>query len=97
MSAYVYILKCSDDSYYTGSTCDLDRRFYEHQEGLGQGAYTKSRRPVKLVFAEEFENIIDAATAEKQIKGWRRAKKEALIRGDFDLLIALATRYKLNR
>ena len=84
MSYYVYILKCSDGSYYTGSTSDLDRRVWEHQQGVMPTAYTHKRRPVELVWAYETERYRDALTYERQIKGWSRAKKEALIRGDWD-------------
>lgn len=85
----IYILKCADDSYYTGKTPDLEKRFNEHQTGKYKG-YTFKRRPVQLVFAQEFDSIVDAIKAERQIKGWSRAKKKALIRGDFELLHQLA-------
>jgi len=84
MPYYVYILKCSDGSYYTGSTSDLSRRFWEHQTGASLSAYTFSRRPVELVWSEEVETYHEALTHERQIKGWNCAKKEALIRGDWD-------------
>ena len=86
---WVYILKCSDGSYYTGVTNDLERRVFEHNAGAGC-SYTKSRRPVELVFSEVFGNILDAIAAEKQIKGWRRSKKEALINGDWDKIVELS-------
>lgn len=73
---YVYILKCADGSYYTGSTNDIEARFYQHQQGEGAN-YTKKRRPVKLVFLEEFDRIDDAFFLEKQIQGWRREKKRS--------------------
>jgi putative endonuclease len=93
VSAFVYILRCSDDSYYVGSARgSLDRRIAEQQAGSIEG-YTKSRRPVELVFAQEFDRITDAIAAERQIKGWRRAKKEALINGDLDGLRGLARNY----
>ena len=84
MSAFVYILRCSDGSYYVGSARGetLDKRMGEHQSGL-LGGYTSTRRPVTLVFAEQFQRITDAIAAERRIKGWSRAKKEALIRGDW--------------
>lgn len=85
-SYFVYILKCKDDSYYTGITNDPDKRLWQHNEGLINNSYTFSRKPVKLVFTSEFENVYDAIAAEKRIKGWGRKKKEALIKGDFDLL-----------
>ena len=84
MPYYVYILKCADGSYYTGSTSDLSKRFWEHQEGVSPFAYTFSRRPVELIWSEEVATYHEALTHERQIKGWSRAKKEALIRGDFD-------------
>jgi len=86
---WVYILKCSDGSYYTGVTNNLERRVFEHNAGAGC-IYTKSRRPVELVFSEVFGNILDAIAAEKQIKGWRRSKKEALINGDWDKIVELS-------
>ncbi|MGE3192496.1 MAG: GIY-YIG nuclease family protein [Microbacteriaceae bacterium] len=76
--AWVYILKCADGSYYVGSTRDLERRFTQHGEGEG-AAYTRRRLPVELVFAEEFARIDDAYFREKQIQGWSRKKREALI------------------
>ncbi|MCK4654356.1 MAG: GIY-YIG nuclease family protein [Candidatus Cloacimonetes bacterium] len=86
---WVYILRCSDGSFYTGSTSDIEKRLSEHQNGLIK-CYTRSRRPVKLVFSDYFERAYDAISAERQIKGWRRAKKKALIKGDFDLLVKLS-------
>ena len=85
----MYILRCSDGSYYTGSTWDLEGRLYEHQNGLG-AVFTKKRLPIKLVYCEEFERIDDAFYREKQVQGWSRAKKEALIQGQYDLLPKLA-------
>ena len=83
MGAFVYMLQCADGSYYVGSATgdDLTRRMAEHEAGTYQG-YTSTRRPVRLVWSEHFERIIDAILAERQIKGWSRAKKEALIKGD---------------
>ena len=93
MRAYVYILRCSDGSYYVGSTrSSLETRISQHNTGHF-GGYTASRRPVVLVFQQDFGRIQDAISAERQIKGWRRAKKEALIRGEFDVLHELAMRY----
>ena len=92
MSAYFYILCCSDGSYYAGTTRDsLEARVGQHQLGILDG-YTASRRPVTLVFYQEFQTVEDAIAAERQVKGWRREKKEALIRRDFALLPALARR-----
>jgi putative endonuclease len=90
--AYLYILLCADGSYYVGTTIgSLDRRIAEHQVGAF-GGYTSSRRPVRLVYHQHFVRLDDAAAAERQVKGWRRDKKEALIRGDFTLLPALSKR-----
>jgi putative endonuclease len=90
MSAIVYILLCADGSYYVGITrASLDQRIAQHQAGTF-GGYTARRRPVRLVFHQEFQRITDAIAAERQVKGWRRAKKEALIRGDFEALQKLA-------
>jgi len=93
MSAWVYILKCSDDSYYTGSTVELHGRIAKHTIG-SISSWTASRLPVKLVFSQEFYDLNEAFRAERQIKGWSRAKKEALIISDFDLLVELAKNSK---
>ena len=90
---YMYILLCSDNTYYTGSTNNLELRIYEHSIGKGS-IYTKHRLPVKLVYFEEYENIKDAFKREKQVQGWSRKKKEALINGYFELLPRLAKNYK---
>jgi putative endonuclease len=82
---WVYILKCSDQSYYTGSTDNLEKRISEHNSGY-YGNYTADRRPVKLVFSQNFTSAEQAIRAERQIKGWSRRKKEALIKGDFAAL-----------
>jgi putative endonuclease len=89
MAAFVYILRCSDGSYYVGSARNLSFRVWEHQEGLG-AAYTKRRRPVELVWSAEFEHVGDAFFWEKRIQNWSRAKREALIRHDFEALPGLA-------
>ena len=88
---HAYILRCRDGSYYVGSTWDLERRLSEHNEGIG-AAYTRRRRPVELVWAEEFERVDEAYGMEKRIQGWSRAEREALIDGDVDLLPGLASR-----
>ena len=90
---WVYILKCSDGSYYTGSTSDLESRLINHQEGTIKG-YTKNRRPVELVYSDYSEDVYEIISAERQIKGWSRAKKEALINNDFDLLVRLSNKKK---
>ena len=84
MPYYVYILKCADGSYYTGSTNDLSKRIWQHQESVNPATYTFSRRPVELIWSEETVTYHEALTHERQIKGWSRAKKEALIRGNFE-------------
>ena len=86
---YVYILKCSDDSYYVGHTDNIDHRMAAHVSGAYQ-CYTTSRLPVSLVFVQSFPSRIEALTAEHQIKKWSRKKKEALIRQDWEGLKALA-------
>jgi len=88
--SYVYILKCSDSSYYTGVTSDLTQRLFRHESAYYPDCYTTNRRPLELVFYCEFTDIGIAIDKEKQIKKWSRAKKEALIKGDFDALVNLA-------
>jgi predicted GIY-YIG superfamily endonuclease len=83
-SYFVYMLCCSDDSFYIGSTSDLPKRISEHELGVIVNSYTHSRRPVQLVWAQEFPSHEEAFTFERQIKGWSRAKKKALIRGDWE-------------
>ncbi len=91
--ASIYILRCADGSYYTGVTRrSVDERVSEHALGLDDGCYTFRRRPVTLVHAEHYSRIVDAVAAERRIKGWSRAKKEAYIRGDYAALVALAKR-----
>ncbi|MCV9389379.1 GIY-YIG nuclease family protein [Reichenbachiella ulvae] len=90
----VYILLCSDGKYYTGVTNDIERRFYEHQSGFDKKAYTYSRRPVKLVFQEHFQDIHQAIAFEKQVKGWRIEKKKALINLEWEKLPELAKKKK---
>ena len=85
----MYILECCDNSYYVGSTKYLKRRISQHQDGIGSN-YTSKRLPVKLVYCEEYDRIDDAFYREKQVQGWRRAKREALINGDPQLLPTLA-------
>ena len=87
--AWVYILKCNDGSYYTGKTQNLQLRITQHQNGTFKG-YTSKRLPIKLVYSQGFPTYTEAIQAERQIKGWSRTKKEALIRGDFELLHDLA-------
>ncbi len=96
---YVYILKCADNSYYTGITNTLDKRFNEHIQGKYKTCYTYRRRPLTLEFYQEFNGVLQAIYFEKKIKRWTRAKKEALINGKWDKLQILsecrnATHYK---
>jgi len=85
----MYILECADGSYYTGSTWDLERRLWEHQNGLGAN-HTAKRLPVRLVYCEECDRIDHAFYREKQVQGWSRKKKQALIAGDTNQLHRLA-------
>jgi putative endonuclease len=90
--AWLYILLCADGSYYCGTAQrGLELRVAEHNSGAF-GGYTTTRRPVTLVYSQRFERITDAIAAERQVKRWSRAKKDALIRGDFDELRALSKR-----
>ena len=89
MTAYVYMLRCSDGSFYVGSTRDLATRVHQHQIGLG-AQYTSTRRPVELVWHEEYENVGLAFSREKQVQNWGRAKRLALIDRDYDSLPGLA-------
>ncbi len=93
MKGYMYILECSDGSYYTGSTTDLERRLAQHQAGEGAN-HTRKRLPVKLVYFEEYDRIEEAFRREKQVQGWSRKKKEALINGKPELLPKLAVAYR---
>jgi putative endonuclease len=93
MGTFVYMLRCADKSYYVGSATgnDLAKRVAEHEAGTYAG-YTSTRRPVTLVWSEYFEQITEAITAERQIKGWSRAKKEALIESNWSALQSLSRR-----
>jgi putative endonuclease len=92
MKGYMYILSCANGSYYTGSTNDLEKRIAQHQAGLGAN-FTKKHLPVELLYYEEFQRIDEAFFREKQIQGWSRKKKEALIKGDFGALPKLSENY----
>jgi putative endonuclease len=83
MSFWVYILKCKDSSFYTGHTDDIEKRIGQHEEGFGC-SYTAKRLPVSLVYSHNFPTRLEALISERQIKGWSRKKKEALIRGDWE-------------
>jgi len=87
---HVYIVKCKDNSYYTGVTNDIERRIAEHNSGFDKASYTFPRRPVELLFAYELNDVNQAIAFEKQLKGWSRKKKEAVISGDWDILKVLA-------
>ena len=93
MGAFAYMLQCADGSYYVGSARgdDLGPRIAQHQMGAYPG-YTYTRRPVRLVWSERFDRIADAVAAERQIKGWSRVKKEALITGDWTKIKVLSRR-----
>lgn len=86
---YMYILECADGSYYTGSTKDLERRLWQHQNGMG-AKHTAKRLPVKLVYCEFYDRVSDAFYREKQVQGWSRKKKQALMAGDTNELHRLA-------
>jgi putative endonuclease len=98
---HVYILLCSDDSFYVGVTSNIERRMKQHESGFFPDAYTYSRRPVELMFAAEYSDPYIAFAWETRIKGWSRAKKIALINADWDLLQGLSecqnfTHYKFK-
>jgi len=94
MAFWTYILRCSDGAYYTGHTDNLEQRIGQHQLGEIPG-FTSERRPVQLVFSQEFSAREEALSAELKIKSWSRAKKEALIRGDWEAL-QLAAKKKFD-
>ncbi|BBC71066.1 excinuclease ABC subunit C [Altererythrobacter sp. B11] len=89
MVFYAYLLRCNDGSYYAGHTDDLDQRMAQHQTGA-LGGYTAARRPVTLVWSGDFPTREEAFAAERRVKGWTRAKKEALIAGNWERVRALA-------
>ena len=93
---WVYIAECADKSYYTGVTNNLDRRIYEHNHGIKNNHYTSSRRPIQIVYSVLYFDINQAIAFEKQIKGWSRKKKTALINGKFEELLKLSKRYSPN-
>ena len=95
-SVWVYILRCNDGSYYTGHTANLEKRLAEHQAGEG-GEWTKQRLPVELVFSQETPDQDSAFRAERQIKGWSRAKKDALIAENWDMLRFLAKKPRFRK
>jgi putative endonuclease len=90
--AWMYLLRCSNGAFYTGSTAqDIEARVWQHNEGLGAN-FTRKYRPVELVFCEQWDRVDDAYAREKQVQGWSRAKKQALIDGEFERLPALSRR-----
>jgi len=90
---YTYILECGNGSYYTGSTVDLKKRILQHQKGMGAN-HTRKHLPVKLIYYEVYQRIDQAFYREKQIQGWRREKKEALMNGEPHLLPELSIAYR---
>jgi predicted GIY-YIG superfamily endonuclease len=88
MPSWVYILRCADDSYYTGVSSNIEQRLDQHYHG--EVGYTATRKPLEYLWSAEFANIDDAIAFEKQVKGWSRAKKEALMRGDWPEIQRLA-------
>lgn len=93
MTAFIYILRCSNDKYYVGSTNDLERRLQEHSAGEG-AKFTSKHLPVELVYYEEFQGLEEAYLREQQVKKWSRQKKEALINGELNKLKNLSSRAK---
>jgi predicted GIY-YIG superfamily endonuclease len=90
LAFFVYLLRCADGSYYAGHTEDLERRLGEHDLGSFESSYKRKRKPLELVWCADFSTRDEALAYERRIKGWRRAKKEALIAGDWELLRQLA-------
>jgi putative endonuclease len=97
MSCSVYILQCGDGTYYTGLAKDLEYRIWEHEKGIHVDSYTFSRRPIRLVWSQELASFREAFQLERQIKGWNHAKKEALIRGDFNAIHDIVTTERQRR
>ena len=87
---YLYIVECSDGTFYTGVTNNLERRILEHNTGTSEKAYTFKRRPVKLVYSNSFTDFNLAFEWEDKVKKWSKSKKQALIKGDFELLKILS-------
>ncbi len=91
---WVYMLLCADGSFYVGVTNNLELRVAQHESGFNRGCYTFKRRPLKLVHSSDFGEIADAISWEKQLKGWSRAKKKALVRNDWPSIVRLARNYR---
>jgi len=89
-SYFVYIVECSDGLYYTGVTNDVENRIIEHNDGIHKRSFTYKRRPVVLKYYQQFTDINDAISWEKQLKGWNRKKKEALFIEDWGKIIELS-------
>ena len=89
MAFYAYILRCANGAYYAGHTDDLEQRIAQHRTGA-LGGYTAKHRPVTLVWSDSFQTRDDAFAAERKLKGWGRAKKEALMAGDWERISELA-------
>ena len=89
---YVYIVQCSDGFYYTGITSKLEKRIDEHNTGKDKTCFTYRRRPVTLKYFERFKDVNQAIAREKQLKGWSRAKKEALFMEEYDILKKLSAK-----
>lgn len=87
---WVYMLRCVDESYYIGVTSNVERRLGEHRIGLSEGSYVYKRLPFELVYQQSFQYVLDAIAWEKRIKRWTRAKKEALIKNDTNILRLLS-------
>jgi putative endonuclease len=96
MKGWMYILRCADNSYYVGSTSNLELRMVQHKAGNGS-VYTRCRLPVELVYSEEFQTIEEAFKREKQVQGWSRRKREALMNGAFDDLVKFSANAKAKR
>lgn len=90
MSYFIYIVICKDNSFYIGVTNNLERRVCEHNNGMSDDSYTKTRLPVILIYYEEYKEINEAIRREKQLKKWTHAKKRALIRKQFKILVDLS-------
>ena len=93
-SYFVYIVRCSDGSYYTGITNDCQRRVHEHNNNEDKKAYTFKRRPVELVYSSEFGDVLEAISWEKIVKRWSRKKKEAMVKGEWEKLPELSLNAK---
>ncbi len=94
---YVYIVECSDKSYYVGVTNDVQNRIRQHNEGINPTSYTHSRRPVVLKYVAHYQDINQAISWEKQIKGWSRKKKQALMVGNWDEIVRLSNAHKSDK